>query len=162
MTSMPLGTDSDTPKKPVIPVEWELTINDISWSEPITCSEINTAARLFGDFNPIHMSKNAAKEMFGIEATGRVAHGNLVLGFLSGIVGKKYPGLLVHTIESIRISSCFCVGDRIGVLIREKSSTVRSGMHMVHIEVFLFRERKKTLIRVPKHVPIKIRLQGTS
>jgi 3-hydroxybutyryl-CoA dehydratase len=55
----------------------------------ITDEEIETFARISGDYNPIHVNDDYAKgTMFG----GRIAHGMLVAGLISAVLGSKLPG----------------------------------------------------------------------
>lgn len=73
----------------------ELAYDDIkvgdsaSFSKTIKESDIAKYAALTGDFNPVHMNAEYAKESFFKE---RVAHGMLVSGFISAVVGNQLPG----------------------------------------------------------------------
>ncbi len=56
---------------------------------PITEEMGRQFAELSGDFNPIHLDDEYAKKtMFG----GKIAHGILVGGFISGVLGNDFPG----------------------------------------------------------------------
>lgn len=125
----------------VIPTDWAMTESDIVWMPRISWWKILLAALVFRDFNKIHLSAKAAKTLFGKEATGRVAHGNLILGYLSGIIAKAYPGLLVHEIGKQRIQTCFCSGDRPGFLLKEESRVSRMGLDIVHLSIQIYRKR---------------------
>ena len=55
----------------------------------ISDDDIRTFARISGDDNPVHMNSDYAKgTMFG----GRIAHGMLVAGLISAVLGTKLPG----------------------------------------------------------------------
>lgn len=56
---------------------------------PVTEEMGQKFAELSGDFNPIHLDESyAEKTMF----KGKIAHGILVGGFISGVLGNDFPG----------------------------------------------------------------------
>jgi len=73
----------------------ELAYDDIkvgdsaTLSKTITESDIVTYAGITGDFNPVHMNAEYAKESLFKE---RIAHGMLVSGFISAVLGTQLPG----------------------------------------------------------------------
>ena len=73
----------------------ELTFADIkvgdaaSFSKTLTESDILSYAGLTGDFNPIHVDAEYARESMFKE---RIAHGMLVSGFISTVLGTQLPG----------------------------------------------------------------------
>ena len=73
----------------------ELTFADIkvgdaaSFSKTLTESDIVSYAGLTGDFNPIHIDAEYARESMCKE---RIAHGMLVSGFISAVLGTQLPG----------------------------------------------------------------------
>ena len=73
----------------------ELAYEDIkigesaSVSKTITESDIVNYAGITGDFNPVHMDAEYAKESLFKE---RIAHGMLVSGFISAVLGTQLPG----------------------------------------------------------------------
>ena len=73
----------------------ELAYDDIkvgdsdSVSKTITEGDIVTYAGITGDFNPVHINAEyASKSMF----KERIAHGMLVSGFISAVIGYHLPG----------------------------------------------------------------------
>lgn len=55
----------------------------------ITDEMVIEFARITGDDNPIHLDDEAAsKSMFG----RRIAHGMLVMGVVSSVLGREFPG----------------------------------------------------------------------
>jgi len=55
----------------------------------ITDEMVIEFARITGDDNPIHLDEEAAsKSMFG----RRIAHGMLVMGVVSSVLGREFPG----------------------------------------------------------------------
>ncbi len=60
-----------------------------SFSKTITESDIYGFAGITGDLNPAHVNEEAAsKTMF----KHRIAHGILLVGFISTVLGQKLPG----------------------------------------------------------------------
>jgi 3-hydroxybutyryl-CoA dehydratase len=58
-------------------------------TKTIADEEIKAFARISGDDNPIHVNDDYARgTMFG----GRIAHGMLVAGLISAVLGNKLPG----------------------------------------------------------------------
>jgi len=72
-----------------IPID-QLNIGDkASFSKTLSESDVYLFAGITGDFNPAHVNEQEArKSLF----EGRVAHGMLVAGFLSTVVGMQLPG----------------------------------------------------------------------
>lgn len=60
-----------------------------SFSKTVTESDIVTFAGLTGDFNPVHVdAEYASGSMF----KERIAHGMLMAGFISAVLGTQLPG----------------------------------------------------------------------
>jgi 3-hydroxybutyryl-CoA dehydratase len=87
----------------------ELTFADIkvgdaaSFSKTVTESDIVSYAGLTGDFNPIHIDAEYARESMFKE---RIAHGMLVSGFISAVLGTSCPGRIPSTWDR-HLSSSF-------------------------------------------------------
>src|SRR5450755_2628770 len=60
-----------------------------SFSKTVTESDIVSYAGRTGDFNPVHVDAEFARESMFKE---RVAHGMLVAGFISAVLGTQLPG----------------------------------------------------------------------
>ncbi len=79
----------------IAPSALELDISDISVGYEVAFSwfvkehDIDTFAKLSGDFNPLHMDNHYAKSQ-GFES--RVVHGFLIGAKVSGLVGMLLPG----------------------------------------------------------------------
>jgi acyl dehydratase len=60
-----------------------------SVTRTISAADIETYARLIGDFNPLHVDEAfAAQSRFG----GIIAHGMLTAGLISAVLGMHLPG----------------------------------------------------------------------
>ncbi|MBU2700400.1 3-hydroxybutyryl-CoA dehydratase [Sporomusaceae bacterium BoRhaA] len=61
-----------------------------SLSKTIAEHDVYTFAGITGDFNPVHINEQFAKDtMF----QGRIAHGMLTAGFISAVLGTTLPGI---------------------------------------------------------------------
>lgn len=68
----------------------DITVGDTaSFSKTVTESDIVTFAGLTSDFNPIHVDAEYARESLFKE---RIAHGMLLAGFISAVLGTQLPG----------------------------------------------------------------------
>ncbi len=59
------------------------------FTKTISESDIYLFAGVTGDLNPAHINESYAKNTF---FKGRIAHGMLLAGFVSGVIGMKLPG----------------------------------------------------------------------
>jgi 3-hydroxybutyryl-CoA dehydratase len=68
----------------------EIKLGDKAYTEKtITETDIYLFAGITGDLNPAHINQvDAEKSMF----KGRIAHGMLVSGFISAVLGMQLPG----------------------------------------------------------------------
>ncbi|WP_011581275.1 MULTISPECIES: MaoC family dehydratase [Chelativorans] len=68
----------------------DLTVGmSASIERTITTDDIEMFATAVGDFNPIHMNEEWARQTrFG----GRIAHGMLTAGIVSSVLGTRLPG----------------------------------------------------------------------
>ncbi|MBF0452643.1 MAG: MaoC family dehydratase [Candidatus Magnetomorum sp.] len=68
----------------------EIQVGDFDeFSKTISESDIYLFAGITGDLNPAHINEAYAKNTF---FKGRIAHGMLLAGFISSVIGMKLPG----------------------------------------------------------------------
>jgi 3-hydroxybutyryl-CoA dehydratase len=68
----------------------EIQLGDTAeFSKTISESDIYLFAGITGDLNPAHINEAYAKNTF---FKGRIAHGMLLAGFISNVIGMKLPG----------------------------------------------------------------------
>jgi len=60
-----------------------------SFSKTITESDVSNYAGITGDFNPVHIDQEYAKDSFFKD---RIVHGMLSAGLISAVLGTKLPG----------------------------------------------------------------------
>lgn len=82
----------------------------------VTDEAVRAFAALSGDRNQIHLDDAYAKSTrFG----GRIAHGALLIAFLSKVLGMDFPGPgAVYFSQTIEFLSPVYVGDEIEILVR--------------------------------------------
>jgi 3-hydroxybutyryl-CoA dehydratase len=77
----------------------------------ISDDDIKTFARITGDDNPVHMNDEYAK---GTMFKGRIAHGMLVAGLISAVLGTKLPGPgAIYMSQQIRFLAPVRPGDQV-------------------------------------------------
>jgi len=68
----------------------ELKMGDFEeFAKTISEADIYAFAGITGDLNPAHINEDYAKDTF---FKGRIAHGMLLAGFISTVIGMKLPG----------------------------------------------------------------------
>ena len=77
----------------------------------VSDDDIKTFARVSGDDNPVHMDDDYAK---GTMFEGRIAHGMLVAGLISAVLGTKLPGPgAVYLSQQLRFLAPVRPGDHV-------------------------------------------------
>ncbi len=77
----------------------------------ISDDDIKTFARISGDDNPVHMNDDYAK---GAMFKGRIAHGMLVAGLISAVLGTKLPGPgAIYMSQQLRFLAPVRPGDQV-------------------------------------------------
>jgi len=91
------------------------TGDDASLSVTITESHIVLYAGITGDVNPVHVDAEHAKDsVFG----ERIAHGMLVGGLISAVLGTKMPGPnSVYLGQELRFTAPVKIGDTVTVTV---------------------------------------------
>jgi 3-hydroxybutyryl-CoA dehydratase len=89
--------------------------DDASISRTITEAHIVAFAGLTGDMNPIHVdAEYAAKSMFG----ERIAHGMLVAGLISAVIGNDLPGPnSIYLGQELKFTAPVKIGDTVTVTV---------------------------------------------
>jgi 3-hydroxybutyryl-CoA dehydratase len=99
----------------------ELAYEDIkigaeaSLTKTITDAQIVEFANLTGDINPVHLDADyAAKSMFG----ERIAHGMLMAGLISAVLGTQLPGPnSIYLGQDLKFRAPVKIGDTVEVVV---------------------------------------------
>jgi 3-hydroxybutyryl-CoA dehydratase len=82
-----------------------------SVSKTITEGDIVTYAGITGDFNPVHINAEFASESMFKE---RIAHGMLVSGFISAVIGYHLPGPnTIYLGQELKFTAPVKIGDTV-------------------------------------------------
>lgn len=90
----------------------DLKIGDkASMSKTVTEYDIYTFAGVTGDFNPVHVNAEFAKQTIFKE---RIAHGMLSAGFISAVIGTALPGAnAIYMGQELRFLAPVKIGDTV-------------------------------------------------
>ena len=87
---------------------------------------VQAYAEVSGDFNRIHMDKNWATET---ESVANIAHGNLIVALMTGIIGTEFPGsetILVS--QSFKFKRNIYIGSEVKISLRVIKTVTRAGV----------------------------------
>jgi 3-hydroxybutyryl-CoA dehydratase len=90
----------------------ELSVGQVAeMAKTVTESDIVLFAGVTGDFNPVHIDAEAAKQsVFG----ERIAHGMLSAGFISAVLGMRLPGAgSIYLSQTLRFTKPVRIGDTV-------------------------------------------------
>jgi 3-hydroxybutyryl-CoA dehydratase len=90
----------------------EIRIGDkASMTKTISESDVYQFAGITGDFNPIHINAEYAKETL---FKNRVVHGILTAGFISAVLGTKLPGTdTIYLSQKVDFKAPVKIGDTV-------------------------------------------------
>ena len=90
----------------------EISVGDSAeFSKTISEADIYMFAGITGDLNPFHVNEEYAKKTF---FKGRIAHGMLLAGFISTVVGCYLPGPgSIYVKQDLRFLAPARIGDTI-------------------------------------------------
>jgi len=89
--------------------------DDASFAKTITESDIVHYAGLTGDFNPIHIDAEYARQSMFKE---RVAHGMLVSGLISAVLGTQLPGPnSIYLGQNLKFTAPVKIGDTVTAVV---------------------------------------------
>ena len=81
----------------------------------ISHADVKLFAELSGDFNPIHLDEEYAKNS---RYKKNIAHGLMCASFFSGIFGTKLPGLgAIYTSQTLNFKRPIYIGDAVEVFV---------------------------------------------
>lgn len=91
----------------------------------ITAEQIDTFAKITGDFNPIHVDEEAAK---AAGFPGRIAHGALSASLISAVLGNDLPGPGAVFVElNLRFRRPALIGDEVTAVATVQEINERTG-----------------------------------
>jgi len=118
------------------------TGDQASLSVTITESHIVLYAGITGDVNPVHVDAEHAKEsMFG----ERIAHGMLVAGMISAVLGNKLPGPnSIYLGQDLRFTAPVKIGDTVTVVVTVTEK--RDDKRIIKLQTTVSNQRGEVVI----------------
>jgi len=111
-------------------------------SVTITAEMIERFAEATGDHNPIHLDEEYAK---GTIFKGRVAHGMLQAGILSGVLGTRFPGMgTVYLSQTLKFLNPVFIGD--DITFRLRVLELFEEKNRVNLETVCTNQRAETVL----------------
>ncbi|MBW2147923.1 MAG: MaoC family dehydratase [Deltaproteobacteria bacterium] len=108
----------------------------------IAAEMIERFARATGDYNPIHMDEDYAKETI---FKTRVAHGMLQAGILSGVLGTSFPGAgTIYLSQTLKFLKPVFIGDEITLRLRVLERIEEKNR--VRLETVCINQRGETIL----------------
>lgn len=94
----------------------DIAIGDTaSFSKTITEHDVNAFAGLSGNFNPVHVDEEFARNT---RFKGRIAHGLLAAGLISTVIGTVLPGAnAIYLAQELVFKSPVMLGDTLTALV---------------------------------------------
>ena len=84
-------------------------------SKTVTEKDLERFAEATGDFNPIHFDQAYAE---GTPFKGRIAHGILSVGFISGVFGNSLPGPgTIYLSQEVKFLAPVRIGDTVTAMV---------------------------------------------
>lgn len=126
----------------------ELNYEDIhvgdsaTFTKTITTYDVETFAGITGDFNPIHINAEYAKNTIFKE---RIAHGMLTAGFISAVLGTELPGPnSIYLGQDLKFTAPVKIGDTVTakVTVTEK----RDDKKIIKLHTTVTNQRGETVI----------------
>lgn len=121
----------------------DIQIGDTAvFSKTISEFDIYQFAGLTGDYNPMHIDQEYAKDTF---FKGRIAHGMLTGSFISTVLGMKLPGPnSIYLSQTFRFTAPVKIGDTIkaAVEVLEK----RDDKRIIKLKTQVWNQREELVV----------------
>jgi len=136
----------------------ELSVGQVAeLAKTVTESDIVLFAGVTGDFNPVHIDAEAAKQsVFG----ERIAHGMLSAGFISAVLGMRLPGPgSIYLSQTLRFTKPVRIGDT--VTARVEVVEVIAAKRRVRLATTCRNQNDEVVVEGEAVVMMEKREQGT-
>jgi 3-hydroxybutyryl-CoA dehydratase len=121
----------------------EIKVGDeASFAKTITEADVVLYAGLSGDFNPIHIDAEYARESLFKE---RVAHGMLVSGLISAVLGTRLPGPnSIYLGQDLKFTAPIKIGDTVTAVVTVTEK--RDDKRIIKLRTAVSNQRGETVI----------------
>lgn len=115
-----------------------------AFSKTISESDVYMYAGMTGDMNALHINEEYAQNsQFG----GRIVHGMLVAGFISTVLGMKYPGEgTVYLEQQVKFCAPVKIGDTITAKV-EVIEIINVDKGIVRLKTDVFNQKQIQVIK---------------
>lgn len=114
-----------------------------SFSKTISESDVYLFAGITGDLNPVHINKSEAKKTIFKE---RVAHGILVSGLISNVIGMQLPGPgTIYLEQHLRFLKPVIIGDTVTAVVT-LISILNAEKGILKLSTDIFNEERELVI----------------
>lgn len=114
-----------------------------SFSKTVSESDVYLFAGITGDFNPIHINSVAAGGSF---AHSRIAHGALISGMISTVIGMKLPGEgTVYLEQNSRFLKPVYIGDTVTATV-EVAEIINSAKRIVKLKTYVKNQKNECVV----------------
>lgn len=112
------------------------------FSKTITDFDIYQFAGLTGDFNPMHIDNEFAKETFFKE---RIAHGLLTGSFISTVLGMKLPGPnSIYLSQTFKFVAPVKIGDTVKAVVEVIEK--RDDKRIIKLKTLVMNQRQEIVV----------------
>lgn len=114
-----------------------------SLSKTIGESDVYLFAGITGDFNPAHIDEEKSqKGMFG----ERIAHGILITGLISAVIGMKLPGEgTIYMEQDARFLKPVRIGDTVTATVKI-AEIINADKRIVKLDTTVYNQKGETVI----------------
>lgn len=110
----------------------------------ISAEDVERFAEISGDNNPIHLNDSeASKSVFG----RRVAHGLLLGGLISGVIGTKLPGYgTIYLEQDLRFLRPAYIGDEVEIVVTVED-VIKPEKGIVRLKTTIYDQNGEALVK---------------
>lgn len=106
--------------------------DQVTLRKQISAAHVDAFARLSGDFNPLHVDEEFAKQT---RLRRRIAHGMLSAAYVSSLIGMRLPGPgALWLQQSFQFLKPIFAGDEVEYLLRVEHKSDATRTLVVHVE----------------------------
>lgn len=114
-----------------------------SMTKTISESDIYLFAGITGDFNAVHINDMAAKEGVFRE---RIAHGILITGLISAVIGTKFPGEgTIYLEQDAKFLKPVKIGDTVTARVK-LDEIINQSKGIVRLDTMVENQQSETVI----------------
>jgi 3-hydroxybutyryl-CoA dehydratase len=112
-----------------------------SLTKEVTEKDVDSFAKLVGDYNPLHMDEEyARRHRFG----NRIAHGGLIFSLISAVLGTRLPGPgTIYLSQSIKFVRPVRLGDTMIASVRIVEINPENGV--IKLETICVNQNKENV-----------------